>query len=476
MDQVKDKILYIDDIDINLTLFDVTFNNKYDIISCLSPAKGFEILKKEEVKAVFVDLQMPEMSGLEFINKASVDFPNSVYIIITAYTATDVAIDALNQGGVHQFLLKPWDRKDIDLVIKNAIETYDLRFQNHKLVKDLEEKNAQLIELKDKVEQENKYLHEEIRLNSNFENIISKDAAFKNVLKDIEQVSDTMATVLILGETGTGKELIARAIHEVSPRSSSLLIKINCAAIPESLIESELFGHEKGAFTGAVKQKKGKFELAHKGTIFLDEIGELPLALQPKLLHVLQDGEFSRLGGADVISVDVRVVAATNRDLNKMVKDGQFRSDLFYRLNVFPILIPPLRERRSDIPLLANYFIEKFNRLIGKNVEMITVKTMNFLMSQDWPGNIRELENTIERAVIISNGSKLQLRSRVISGINIDDIGTFLTLQESEKLHITKALESTHWRVSGAKGAASILGMNPTTLESRLKKLGIKKP
>lgn len=476
MKKTKDKILYIDDVEVNLTLFAASFENKYEIYSSLTPSKGFDILEKENPKVVFVDLQMPEMSGLEFINKASLDFPNSIYIIITAYPATDVAIEALNQGGVHQFLVKPWNKNDVEMVIKNAIETYNLRIQNQTLIKDLEEKNTRLLELKNKIEEENSYLHEEIKLNSNFENIISKDVAFKKVLKDIEQVSDTNATVLILGETGTGKELVARAIHEVSARSSSSLIKVNCAAIPEALIESELFGHEKGAFTGAIKQKKGKFELAHRGTIFLDEIGEMPLALQSKLLQVLQDGEFNRVGGTDVIHVDVRVVAATNRNLDKMVESGQFRNDLFYRLNVFPIDIPPLRDRRSDIPLLANFFITKFNRLIGKHIDTISVKAMNHLMNHDWPGNIRELENTIERAIILSKGNKLELNDRFISDKNSEGSGVILTLQESEKEHIIKVLKQTNWRVSGSKGAASILGINPTTLESRLKKLGVKKP
>lgn len=476
MIKAKEKILYIDDTPVNLLLFEEVFQDKYETLCALTPEIGFEILSKEPVKVVFVDLFMPDMTGLEFIKQAFVEFPDSIYIIITAYPEMEVAINAINQGGVYRFFTKPWDKYEVDMTIINAIETYDLRIHNQKLIEDLKEKNARLLELKEKLEEENFYLNEEIRLKNNFENIISKDIAFKKVLKDIEQVADTMAAVLILGETGTGKELVSRAIHEVSNRSSSIFIKVNCAAIPESLIESELFGHEKGAFTGAVKLKKGKFELAHMGTIFLDEIGEMPLHLQPKLLEVLQEGEFSRVGGTDVIKVDVRVIAATNRNLDKMVESGQFRRDLFYRLNVFPILIPPLRERRSDIPLLANYFIEKFNRLNGKRVEMIPLKAMELLMIHDWPGNVRELENTIERAIIISNGSKLELRDRLISGKDITDSGEFLTLEDSEKEYLLKVLKHTNWRVSGPRGAASILNMKPTTLESRLKKLGISKP
>jgi formate hydrogenlyase transcriptional activator len=473
---VKDKILYIDDTHVNLQLFEELFQGKYTIYSALSPRTGLEILRKETVKVVFVDLFMPEMNGLEFIQKASEEFPDLIYMIITAYPDMNVAIEAINQGSVYRFFTKPWDHYEVEMTILNAIETYELRTHNQALIEDLKGKNARLLELKEKLEEENLYLHEEIRLNSNFENIISKDVAFKKVLKDIEQVADTMASVLILGETGTGKELVARSLHEVSKRSSSSFIKVNCASIPESLIESELFGHEKGSFTGAVRQKKGKFELAHKGTIFLDEIGELPVHLQPKLFQVLQDGEFNRVGGTDVIHVDVRVVAATNRDLEKMVESGQFRSDLFYRLNVFPIFIPPLRDRRSDIPLLANFFIGKFNRLNGRRVELIPLKAMDLLMNHDWPGNIRELENTIERAVIISNGSKLELMDRFLVGKESADSDKFLSMQETEKEYLLKVLENTNWRVSGPKGAASILNMKPTTLESRLKKLGISKP
>ncbi len=472
----KEKILYIDDTVENLILFEELFQAKYKIFRSLSPAKGLKVLRDEAIKVVIVDLLMPEMNGLEFIKKATAEFPDLIYIIITAYPDLEVALEAINQGNVYRFLTKPWNKYEVDMTLKNAIESYDLRIHNKELIEDLKGKNALLTELKEKLEEENLYLNEEIRLNSNFENIISKDVAFKKVLKDIEQVSDAMAAVLILGETGTGKELVARAIHQVGKRSSASFIKVNCAAIPESLIESELFGHEKGAFTGAVREKKGKFELAHAGTIFLDEIGEMPMHLQPKLLQILQDGTFSRVGGTSEIQVDVRVVAATNRELEKMVKSGQFRSDLYYRLNVFPILIPPLRDRRSDIPLLANFFINKYNKLNGKHVERIPLKVMELLMSYDWPGNIRELENTIERAVILSNGSKLELKDRFLTGKEPADFGKFRSLKENEKEYILKVLDRTHWRVSGPKGAASILGMKPTTLESRLKKLGIAKP
>ena len=272
-------------------------------------------------------------------------------------------------------------------------------------------KNAllELQELKDRLELENKYLQQEIKLEHNFEEIISKSKRFRKVLNQLEQVAATDATVLILGESGTGKELIARAVHNVSKRKDRALVKVNCAALPATLIESELFGHEKGAFTGALGRKIGRFELADGGTLFLDEIGELPLELQPKLLRVLQEGEFERLGNPETKKVNVRIIAATNRDLIEEVNKGNFREDLFYRLNVFPLEIPPLRERKEDIPLLASHFLLKYSSAFGKKVDSIGQTSINHLSNYSWPGNVRELENVIERAVITTTGNKLNL-------------------------------------------------------------------
>ncbi|NOT24310.1 MAG: sigma 54-interacting transcriptional regulator, partial [Nitrospiraceae bacterium] len=292
---------------------------------------------------------------------------------------------------------------------------------------------------------------------------------------NMERVAPTDSTVLITGETGTGKELIARASHNVSPRKNKPLVKVNCAAIPAGLIESELFGHEKGAFTGALTKKVGRFELADKGTIFLDEIGELPLDLQSKLLRVLQEGEFERVGGTQTFKVNVRVIAATNRDLEKLSKAGQYRSDLYYRLNVFPIHLPALREREGDIPLLVQYFARKFATNFGKKIDRVSERMMTSLQRYQWPGNIRELEHVIERAVILSEGSELEPIEWLSQPGGKAGSGKPLTLEEMERQHIVDVLEQTNWRVSGEKGAAKILDLNPTTLEARMKKLGIER-
>lgn len=330
-------------------------------------------------------------------------------------------------------------------------------------------------ELKDKLQEETVYLQEEIKLTSNFEEIITKSPKFRKVLKQIEQVAETESTVLIQGETGTGKELIARAIHNNSNRSDRALIKLNCAALAPELIESELFGHEKGAFTGAYNKKAGRFELADKGTIFLDEIGELPLNLQVKLLRVLQEGEFDRLGGTKTIKTDVRVIAATNRNLEKAVEKGDFRQDLFYRLNVFPVFVPSLRDRKEDIPLLIKFFVKKYASKTGRKINETSEKVIKSLMDYNWPGNVRELENIIERAVVLCTGRRLVYGDWIPENKAGSD-AKMLTLEENERNHILKVLESTSWRVSGEKGAAKLLGMKRTTLESRMKKLGISRP
>jgi formate hydrogenlyase transcriptional activator len=329
---------------------------------------------------------------------------------------------------------------------------------------------------KKRLQAQNQYLQEEIKLTHNFEEIISRSKNFKKVLLQIEQVSTTDATVLILGESGTGKELIARAIHNISNRSKQPIVKVNCATLPANLIESELFGHEKGAFTGAVEKKIGRFELADGGTIFLDEIGELPVELQAKLLRVLQEGEFERLGNPRTMKVNVRVIAATNRNLITAIEKKEFREDLFYRLNVFPIICPPLRERKEDIPLLVKHFCKKHEGKIGKSVHTIPDEVMEALMAYDWPGNIRELENIIERALILSTKGVLEYGDWVPAHKNqASENGKAKTikLEDVEKEHILTILKQTGWRVSGEKGAAKILGLNATTLEARMKKLGI---
>ena len=326
-------------------------------------------------------------------------------------------------------------------------------------------------ELKDRLAEEKLYLEDELRTEFNFEEIIGESAPIKRVLNQIETVAPTDSTVLLLGETGTGKELVARAVHDLSGRAKETFVRVNCASIPAGLLESELFGHEKGAFTGAIAQRIGRLELANRGTLFLDEVGDIPAELQPKLLRVLQEREFERLGNSRTLKTDVRVIAATNRELKKLVASGDFRSDLFYRLNVFPITVPPLRERREDIPLLVRYFVAKFSARLKKPIENIAPETMEKLVRYSWPGNVRELEHLIERAVILTKGTSLRLP--VFETNTAEESTTPSALEDVERDHIVKVLRETKGKIGGPGGAAEKLGMNRTTLNSRMLKLGI---
>jgi len=399
---------------------------------------------------------------------------------------------AINDGQVHtvndeffwrkdgtslpvEYTSTPMRDKDNNLV--GAVVTFRDITKRRKAEKALEDAHKEVEKLKNRLQAENVYLQEEIKLDHNFEEIISQSKGMNETLRKIEQVASTDATVLILGETGTGKELIARAVHYLSDRKERPLVKINCAALPANLIESELFGHEKGAFTGALTQKIGRFELADKGTIFLDEIGDLPLELQAKLLRILQEGEFERLGNNNTIMTDVRIIAATNRNLEKAIQDGLFREDLYYRLNVFPVSLPALRERKDDIPLLVRHIAAKHAAKFGKPIEKIPQKVLDTLNSYHWPGNVRELENVIERAVIISQGGRLSIdKSFYQQDLNGSDNGANGTLATIERTHIIKTLESCNWRIDSKDGAAKHLGMPPSTLRGKMEKLGIKKP
>jgi formate hydrogenlyase transcriptional activator len=336
-----------------------------------------------------------------------------------------------------------------------------------------------IVTLKSKLEEEKLYLEEEIRTGHNFEEIIGNSPALRRVLGEVETVAKTDSTVLIYGETGTGKELIARAIHNLSPRREFTMVKVNCGAIPTGLLESEMFGHEKGAFTGAIERRIGRFETAHQGTIFLDEVEDIPLELQPKLLRVLQEQEFERLGSSKTIRVDVRVVAATNIDLARMVEEKKFRSDLYYRLNVIPIALPPLRERPEDIPTLVHFFAHKFAQQMKKRIEKIPGESMAILSSYYWPGNIRELQNLIERAVILTRGSVLEIPLAELkqpAKAAKAAMDRTQSLEEVERRHILRVLQESNWVIGGPTGAAARLGLNRTTLNNRLRKLGITRP
>ncbi|HEY6084567.1 MAG TPA: sigma 54-interacting transcriptional regulator [Nitrospira sp.] len=334
----------------------------------------------------------------------------------------------------------------------------------------------QIAQLRDKLAKEKLYLEEEIQTEYNFQEIVGDSHALKRVLKEVQTVASTDSTVLILGETGSGKELVARALHNLSDRRERTFVKLNCAAIPTGLLESELFGHEKGAFTGAIATKVGRFELADRGTLFLDEVGEIPPELQVKLLRVLQEQEFERLGGTRTIHVDVRLVAATNRDLSQMVEEQKFRSDLYYRLKVFPVTVPPLRERAEDIPLLVRHFAQKFAQRMKKQIETIPSAAMKALQEYPWPGNVRELENFIERAVILSPDSDLRVPMAELENHGAVRTEPSATLESAEREHILKTLKESRWIIGGSSGAAAKLGMKRTTLQSKMQKLGISRP
>ena len=342
------------------------------------------------------------------------------------------------------------------------------------VLRDLSE-NKEAEEALRRSELEKRYLEEELITTHQFEEIIGESTELKRVLKQVETVAVTDATVLILGETGTGKELIARAIHELSPRRERAFVKLNCSAIPSGLLESELFGHEKGAFTGAIAQKIGRLELAHQGTFFLDEVGDLPLELQPKILRALQEKEFERVGGIRTIPVNVRLVAATNRDLSSMVNEGQFRSDLYYRLRVFPLTIPPLRERREDIPLLVRYFVSNHSKRMGRHIETIPADTMGALKKWHWPGNVRELENFVERSVILTQGSALRAPLSELEMPEEPVESREANLEVAEREHILRILREAKGMIGGPGGAAERLGLKRTTLNSKMKKLGIQR-
>jgi transcriptional regulator with GAF, ATPase, and Fis domain len=350
-------------------------------------------------------------------------------------------------------------------IFVNALERKQIRLELEKRLREIEE-------LKQRLERENIFLQEEVRLLVEHTDIVGQSVAMKKVLTQAEQVAQTDSTVLLLGETGTGKELLARAIHRMSLRKDRPLVTVNCASLPPTLIESELFGREKGAYTGALTKMIGRFEIADGSTLFLDEIGEVPLDLQSKLLRVLEEGTFERLGSTKPLHVNVRIIAATNRDIGQEVKDGEFRRDLFYRLNVFPIVIPPLRERPEDIPLLVRAMVKEFQKRMGKEIESIPRKTMQALQSYSWPGNVRELRNLIEHAMILSKGKTLEIDVPNRASSEKDATGK---LEDMERKHIVAVLEKTGWRIGGQGGAAEVLGLVRTTLHAKMKKLGIKR-
>ena len=481
-------ILVVDDTPTNLeVLVNYLKDSDFQIIVATDGERALERLNHVHPDVILLDVMMPGIDGFETCrrikeNDETRDIP---VIFMTALSETVDKVQGFSVGAV-DYITKPFQQEEVLARVQTHLTLRFLqrRLQeaNEQLEQRVAERTAELKaaleeveELKNRFQEENIYLQQEIKLSHNFEEIITRSENFGKLLEEVEQVAATDATVLILGETGTGKELLARAVHSASKRKDRPLVKVNCAALPANLIESELFGHEKGAFTGALSRRSGRFELADGGTIFLDEIGDLPLELQAKFLRVLQEEEFERLGGTNTIKVDVRVIAATNRDLEEAVARGDFREDLFYRLNVFPIVSPSLRERKEDIPLLVEHFVEKYGAKIGKKIATVPHEVMDALQAYDWPGNVRELENIVERAVIISRGTQLELGNWLSKTTPSPGTSSIPTLEEKEREHILEVLELTDGRVRGEGGAAEILGMKPTTLDARMKKLEIER-
>ena len=383
-------VLYVDDEQDNLDAFRFSFRREFELGTAVGGAAALELLDELDPAVLVADQRMPGMSGIEFLRKARELRPDAVGLILTAYTDIEVLIEALNSNLVYRYITKPWDSKEMRVVLRQAIERHVLFRENRRLVARLEELNC--------------YLSGEIRERFRPRAIVGASRVLHRVLDSVRSVASTNSTVMIRGESGSGKELIAQAIHENSRRAGGPFIRVACASLSTGVLESELFGHEKGAFTGAHQRKLGRFELAEHGTLFLDEVGDLPPETQVKLLRVIQEREFERVGGTRTLGLDVRLVAATHRNLEALIAQGRFREDLYFRLNVFPIFLPPLRERREDIPMLTEHFLKRFNQVMAREIRGFSPEARERLMAYPWPGNVRELENVIERAVILANG------------------------------------------------------------------------
>ena len=474
------RILVVDDTPGNVKLLvDLLSVNGFDVIAARSGTECLERVAADPPDLILLDVMMPDVDGFAVCetlkaNEATRDVP---VIFLTALHETLDKVRAFSAGGV-DYLTKPFEPREL----LARVGTHLALRRAHR---ELEQQNARLreeIEAHERSRGVIGALQDEIRTGHDFHEIVGRSPALKRLLDQLALVAATESTVLVLGETGTGKELVARAIHDRSPRHERPLVKVNCAALPRELVESELFGHEKGAFTGATQQRRGRFELADGGTLFLDEVGELPLEAQAKLLRVLQEQEFERVGGTRTLRADVRLIAATNRDLGGRAAAGEFRPDLFYRLNVFPVTVPALRERREDIAPLVAHFLAKSARKLGRSFEGVSPAFLDRAVAYDWPGNIRELENVVERAAILSRGTLLDALepfgapappARTDAPAPVALTGT---LEDVERLHIERTLAQTRWVIEGDQGAAVALGLNPSTLRGRMRKLGIRKP
>src|ERR1043166_3117324 len=472
--------LIVDDKEANVLLLEQLLRGAgyARIASTMDPRAVCALHRDNHYDLILLDLQMPGMDGFAVMEGLKAIEPDG-YIPVLAITAQPGHKRRALEAGAKDFVSKPFDLAEVLLRVHNLLEVRLLYQQieddNALLEQTVQKRTEEIEQLKNRFQAESIYLQQDIDREFNFGEIIGRSAALEQVFVKVEQVAPQDTTVLLLGETGTGKGAVARAIHNRSARRDRPLVTVDCTALPANLIESELFGREKGAYTGSDARQMGRFELADHGTILLDEIGEIPLELQTKLLRVIQEGEFERLGNPRTIKVDVRIIAATNRNLEEEIGKGKFRQDLFYRLNVFPITIPPLRQRKEDIPLLVGFFVAKFNKKIGRQFETVEKETLNKLQEYHWPGNVRELESVIERAVITSQGASLRVLDRFETspppgeepGKDVKALG------EMECDHITQVLRKTGWRIEGKAGAAVLLGLNPSTLRGRIRKHGI---
>ena len=480
LDVKRYPILVVDDEQDNLDAFRFNFRKTFDILTATSGPEALQILADKQVAVVVTDQRMPKMTGVELLREVRAKTPETVGIILTAFTDVDVLIEAINLGQVYRYITKPWDAKEVRGVLQYAIERYHLQQENQKLTAQLAEYTG--------------YLNQQLHGEFDFGNIIGESSALHEVLAKVEQVAPTSSTILLRGETGTGKELVAHAIHINSPREEKPFVRVNCAALAPGVLESELFGHEKGSFTGAIERRRGRFELADGGTLFLDEVGDLPMEVQIKLLRTLQERELERVGGNETIKVDVRVVSATNRNLEKMIEEGEFREDLYYRLNVFPINLPPLRDRLDDLPVLVSHFITKFARQMGTTPAGVSAEALAKLREYNWPGNVRELENIVERAMILARGASLAathldfgrrqhttplpnigsgpVAVPTVSTLAPSEDGKSLAerLLDSERKEIVAAVEKSRGNIASA---ARQLGINRSTLYYRLRKHGL---
>jgi Nif-specific regulatory protein len=477
LDVKRYPILVVDDEQDNLDAFRFNFRKTFDILTANSGAEALAILAEKDVAVIVTDQRMPKMTGVELLKEVRAKTPETVGIILTAFTDVDVLIEAINLGQVYRYITKPWDAKEVRGVLQYAIERFHLQHDNKRLAAQLAEYTG--------------YLNQQLHGEFDFGNIIGESAALREVLAKVEQVAPTSSTILLRGETGTGKELVAHAIHINSPREEKPFVRVNCAALAPGVLESELFGHEKGSFTGAMERRRGRFELADGGTLFLDEVGDLPMEVQIKLLRTLQEREIERVGGNETIKVDVRVVSATNRNLEKMIEESEFREDLYYRLNVFPINLPPLRDRLDDLPVLTNHFVAKFARQMGVAPQGASADAMAKLREYNWPGNVRELENIVERGMILARGAALAashldfgrraqpanqsggvpaVAVAAVSALVDDGKSLAERLLDSERKEIVAAVEKSRGNIASA---ARLLGINRSTLYYRLRKHGL---